>query len=87
MLKVWYKRSTGQLGTGRYEGTFTAVLKQSKLNSNCLMLNITGSPRRVSDVSSHVNSHSNSSQLLLVVPSASSELCSIYECLEQTQTR
>merc|ERR1712181_52669 len=51
-------------------------------------LALAGSPRRVSDVLSHVNSHSNSSSsVLLVVPSANSISCSIYNCCEQTQTR
>ena len=44
-----------------------------------------GSPRRASDVSSPVNSHSNSNLFPLVFPSASSVLCSIYNVSWKTR--
>merc|ERR1712042_375244 len=57
-----------------------AILETSRCGTSAAPASsaLAGSRRRVSDVSSHVDSHSNSSQLLLVVPSASSEICSIY---------
>ena len=44
-----------------------------------------GSPRRAFDVSSPVNSHSNSNLFLLVFPSASSVLCRIYNVSWKTR--
>ena len=40
MFKVWYKRSTGQLGTGRFGENLTSVLKfkiDKILNSKCYL--------------------------------------------------